>query len=94
MAKSSPSPGTRPLRFGLEKFFFPPLPASLSEAEAVVELYEDEAQWNHIAQNALATMQDNFSFTAARQSDRHGPGWDFHLGTIQHQVWGLEQRAA
>lgn len=39
-------------------------------AEAVVELYEDEAQWNHIAQNALATMQDNFSFTAARRAIR------------------------
>ena len=39
-------------------------------ADAVVSVHEDEALWNRLSHNALATMQEHFSFTAARRAIR------------------------
>lgn len=39
-------------------------------ADAVVSVHEDEALWNRLSHNALATIQENFSFAAAQRAIR------------------------
>ena len=60
-------------------------------ADAVVELYQDAALWNTLAQNGLRNVAEHFSLDAARETVRKvflvsGPVWSPGFGPTSQPV--------